>query len=419
MKKWKRFICMILCIVFTILSFTLIDLPVTDSNNKVTVYASKGENYLDWKQDDKRWGSIVISTKTVSAVGCTTVSIAILLMHSGIMDNNFTPKKFVNDYKKIGGYAGNSFRWGEVDAYTNGHFQYKGDTGEKSNMDLKELKSLYDKGYYVTICMFDNSKGSGTHWLALIDGSSTDPDKIKIADPAYNSKTLAEACKNSGNDGKHLRFVYYKCDKSKANKRNTDGSTVGGTSKDDSDSDKKIDTVTDGSNKIDLGNGNYGIKDPVSGEIYQLSEDSIPLSYIEDLSQDQLKGVSDWKNNIDYIHGGGIIKYIRIFVNLVGILFLVWMILIYMSYWYDRINNFIDIELLPIVTAGQLKVSPEEDNCTFRPKGLIKGTQQTVNHRAILGICLIGIGFAVLLISGKVYDLLAYFTLGIKKLLRI
>ena len=84
------------------------------------------------------------------------------------------------------------------------------------------------------------------------------------------------------------------------------------------------------------------------------------------------------------------------------------MVLIYLSYWYDRINNFVDIELLPIVTAGKLKVSPEEDNCTFNPKGIIRGTQQTVNHRTVLKICLIGIAFSVFIISGKVYEVIAF-----------
>lgn len=409
MNKTKRFLCVFFCFIFVCLSFA----------PSGTVVAKKGENYLDWKQQDDRWGNIKVSSKTVSSVGCTTVSMAILLMHSGIMKDNFTPKKFVTDYKKAGGYDGNCFKWGVIDSYTNGNFKYKGDTGEGSS--VSKIKELYDKGYYVLICMHNNGAGSGTHWIALIDGSSTDPDKIIVADPGYpqKTKTLSEARSSSKNTGNNLRFVYYECKKSKANERDTSGGTVGDGSSNKKDEDKKIETVTDGSNKVNLGNGKWGLVDPVSGELYELSDDSVPLMESGDLSNDQLKGVVDWKNNIDYIHGGGVIKYIRIFVNLVGILFLVWMVLIYMSYWYDRINNFIDIELLPIVTAGQLKVSPEEDNCTFRPKGLIKGAQQTVNHRAVLGICFIGIGFAVLLISGKIYDLLAYFTLGIKKLLRI
>lgn len=401
--KMNRFLCTLLCLIFICLSFT----PCN------TVIANKSESYLDWKQQDERWGDIKINSRTVRSVGCTTVSMAILLMHSGIMQEDFNPKKFVTDYKKAGGYVGDSFKWGVVDSYTNGNFKYKGDTGNGSSVD--KIKELYDKGYYVLICMHNNGAGSGMHWIALIDGSSKDPDKIIVADPGYTqkTKTLSEARSSSKNTGNNLRFVYYECKKSKSNERST---SSGGSSNDE---DKKIETVTDGSNKIDLGNGKWGLVDPVSGELYELSDDSVPLVESGDLSDDQLKGVVDWKNNIDYIHGGGVLKYIRIFVVLVGILFIVWMILIYMSYWYDRINNFIDIELLPIVTAGQLKVSPEEDNCTFRPKGLVKGTQQTVNHRAVLSICFIGIGFAVLLISGKVYDLLAYFTLGIKRLLRV
>lgn len=137
-----------------------------------------------------------------------------------------------------------------------------------------------------------------------------------------------------------------------------------------------------------------------------LLEVDLPFSSRDDLDEDQLVGVVDWKNNIDYGKEDSIIKYIRIFVMLFGILFLVWIVLIYLSYWFDRINNFVDIDLLPIITAGRLRISPEEHECTFNPKTFVKGQAQTVNHKVVIGICVIGLFFSVLTISGALYTIL-------------
>lgn len=139
-----------------------------------------------------------------------------------------------------------------------------------------------------------------------------------------------------------------------------------------------------------------------------LVEEDLDFSNSDDLSKDQLKSITDWKNNIDYENEDGILKFIRVVVMFMGILFLVWMLFIYLCYWMDRINNFVDIDFLPMVTGGRLRVSPEEHECTFNPKNFVKGQPQTVNHRAVLSICLIGIFFAVLVITGKLYDVINF-----------
>lgn len=137
-----------------------------------------------------------------------------------------------------------------------------------------------------------------------------------------------------------------------------------------------------------------------------LTETDLKMPTVDDLSDDQLKGVVDWKNNIDYENDDGYIRYLRIFVMLVGIVFLVWIVLIYLSYWFDRINNFIDIDLLPMITFGRLRVAPEEHECTFNPKDFARGQAMTVNHKVVISLCLTGLFFAVLVISGQFYTLL-------------
>lgn len=105
----------------------------------------------------------------------------------------------------------------------------------------------------------------------------------------------------------------------------------------------------------------------------------------------------------------GFISVIRRLVSLMGILFTLWCLLIYIAYWFDRINNFIDLDLVGILTFGRLKVSDTEEECTFSIKALAKTDTRTVNHRAILFICLMGIAFGVLIISGGLYKVLSAF----------
>ena len=174
---------------------------------------------------------------------------------------------------------------------------------------------------------------------------------------------------------------------------------------------------SDGSNKenkeenknLVVKNGTYGIKDPASGLFQTLDESIQKFMDEEGLSEAQKRGVTSWKNNIEYEEDDGIIKFLRIIVMVMGIAFLVWMLLIYLSYWYDRINNFFDIELLPIITGGRLKVAPEEDKCTFNPKEfMVSRGVQTVNHRAVLSLCFIGLFFGTFVVSGKLYDFLSF-----------
>lgn len=400
MNKRKRFLCIFFCFIFVCLSFAPCGTVVAKKNS-----------YLDWKQFDTRWGSETIGNSNVKTIGCTVTSIAILLKHSGIMDDKFTPLTFVKKLKSknIGGFSGNAFVWGSVDKVTSGNFKFK---EKKTGVSLDTVSEYYKKGYFITLCVnyiSDRKPNGSTHWVAIIDANSSKPNKIKIADPGHSNVTNVKQLYAQYTKVNSIDFSYYECSKVKANEisKSGSGSSSGGNSNEGSNDKDKV-QLTDKDNTVDLGNGKLGLVDPVTGKIYQLSEETVEMPVLDDLSNDQLKGVADWKNNIDYIHGGGIIKYVRIFVSFVGILFIVWMVLIYLSYWYDRINNFVDIELLPIVTAGQLKVSPEEDNCTFNPKGLVKGTQQTVNHRTILTICLIGIAFSVFIISGKVYEVIAF-----------
>ncbi len=124
------------------------------------------------------------------------------------------------------------------------------------------------------------------------------------------------------------------------------------------------------------------------------------------LSQDEVSGLVGWKDNIDAdSEDSSIIVWGRRITMLIGILFSVWVILIYIAFWFDRINNFIDLNALGILTFGKLKVSDSDDECTFGLKELTKEHDggMTVNHRCMLMICITALAFAVFIISGRLF----------------
>lgn len=123
------------------------------------------------------------------------------------------------------------------------------------------------------------------------------------------------------------------------------------------------------------------------------------------LSDSDLYNLKAWQSDIEKDESEGIlITGGRYAVLIFGILFEVWMLFIYLAYWFDRINNFVDIDLLKIVTFGRLVISPTEEECTFSMKELAKGQTRTINHRHILYVCIVGLAFGTLIVSGKVFD---------------
>ena len=92
------------------------------------------------------------------------------------------------------------------------------------------------------------------------------------------------------------------------------------------------------------------------GRYNRLTEQNIQSELLDDavrdnLSSNELSNLTDWENNIEQdSQEGGLIYYARIIVSIFGIILIIWTILIYIAFWFDRLNNFIDIDLLLILT---------------------------------------------------------------------
>ena len=141
-----------------------------------------------------------------------------------------------------------------------------------------------------------------------------------------------------------------------------------------------------------------------------LSEINIDAVYLVDairdnLSSQELKTLSDWERNVEVnsFENTMVIGARKILVFF-GILVEVWAILLYISYWFDKLNNFIPIDLLCILSLGRLRITDDEREATYSLRdNSSRSKVKTVNHRAILFIVVISLAFGTLIITGKIF----------------
>lgn len=173
--------------------------------------------------------------------------------------------------------------------------------------------------------------------------------------------------------------------------------------------------------EVDIQGGNKNDKTDIGGVVstglfaetdfvkWKSSEtENIEFPFMEWMKNEDISDVENWKADLEKKNDESIlIKGGRWLTILFGIIFEVWMLLIYISYWFDRLNNFFDYSLLNLVTFGRLSISPDEDECTFSLTSLGKHEKRTVNHRKILEVVIIGLAFGTLIVSGVFFSILS------------
>lgn len=140
------------------------------------------------------------------------------------------------------------------------------------------------------------------------------------------------------------------------------------------------------------------------------TEANIELTWLAEaqrhsLSTDELASLAQWemfnaKNTTEYY----IVDFIRQVVVFIGLIFIVWATFFYLCYWFDKVNNFIPYSTLYIISFGHFVLADNETNVTY-------GTSQSsgvkqLNHRAVIGRCLVAMAFGVLVVSGTLFTLL-------------
>lgn len=130
---------------------------------------------------------------------------------------------------------------------------------------------------------------------------------------------------------------------------------------------------------------------------------------LDKLNGDELTAIYNWKTIATDSNAPIYLKVIRIVVQIIGVLMLIWAILLYLGYQFDKINNLVDIQIVSILTLGKLQSGDNETSTYGKSTEMEKnGKVKVVSHRNILLICFVVILFAVLILTGALYNLLTF-----------
>lgn len=158
--------------------------------------------------------------------------------------------------------------------------------------------------------------------------------------------------------------------------------------------------------------GGYYSEEQLSSFI-KLREDNIQSDYLDNatrdnLSQSDLSNLANWEDNAkNSKREYGFIAWMRIIVMWLGIIFTIYIFLLYLAYWFDKLNSIIDLDVLSIMTFGRLHVAIDDKEANFSLGK--KQDRMTVNHKDMLFICITGLIFGTLLITGVFYKIVTNF----------
>ena len=138
----------------------------------------------------------------------------------------------------------------------------------------------------------------------------------------------------------------------------------------------------------------------------------------DNLTHNDLESLDTWKNLVEEENMA--VKVIRIIIQVIGVLMLIWSVLLFAGYYFDRINNLFDISIVHILTLGKLRpITGDSEEPTFgKDKSEKKDKVSTVNARNIAVICIVTALFAVLILTGAIYNILASLVNLIKSIFR-
>ena len=172
----------------------------------------------------------------------------------------------------------------------------------------------------------------------------------------------------------------------------------------------------------------YWTEDEISS-FSRLSEMNIQAMYLdgatkENLTQSELENLEKWKVNTGYGDTESkIITNFREFIQIVGILCLIYAMLLYSAYWADRVNPFFYMGFLPFVTAitfHRLKVADNECSASLIFDKIEENAKrlkiEEVTHLQICILCLKWMFMGVLMMTGTFYDMLVWL-LGVAKVI--
>ena len=131
----------------------------------------------------------------------------------------------------------------------------------------------------------------------------------------------------------------------------------------------------------------------------------------DNLSQSDLNSLNQWEDNVAYdnMESHGIFKVFRQVIMFLAILLMVYAVLLYCAFWFDKVNPLFDFSLLYILTFGKLSVAPTDEEVNYTVQNFFQnneGKSKFVNHKYILVVCISLILFSLLIITGNLYRII-------------
>lgn len=320
----------------------------------------------------------------------------------------------------------------------NGTTEYFKDMPEQQLKTV--LKAFYNSGYWCTIgvrnytnppkpgegasadtstdfqsnhtVMFAGIKDNNHIMILDSAGTAEGTDGSKVTDYVY---AMDGAYRTYGLEGKKHNVVYimaFKFSDEKCSLKNICGGT------------DAFMTEADQYNLQNMGINNkkgYFTEEQLSSKVVLSEADLAGVlsgATLDNLTQEDLESLQSWKDLA--AEEDTLTKVIRIAIQAIGVAMLVWAILLYLGYHFDRTNNLIDISVVTILTLGKLRpVTSDSEEATFGKDTTEKKNKvSTVNSRNILAICLTVALFAVLILTGVIYNILASLVALINSFLR-
>lgn len=390
------------------------------------------------------WCTVRINQKGVGrGSGCTVVSLELLCQNSGTIKDEYKLDGDITSATDTYTSFDNACTFHTGDGWILGNFtsgagevtnatwstdiateENNADTGDYSGVtvvtgvgnknfkdmkvdeQLSAIKGFWNAGYFVVFCVeyignVQHNNGRDGFWanhatmLAGLDDST-----IYLNDPASGSIVSYNELhdREEGNKYNLVYIVTFKNDKTAPNKLSSGGNA-------------QI-TKQDTTNVTNMGlnAGTFYSESDLSAYV-KLQEVDVSAMLPKDrssLSQNELENLSSWEDNVknskkEY----GFIAWMRIIVMWVGIIFTIYIFLLYLAYWFDKLNSIIDLDVLSILTFGRLHVAIDDKEANFSLGK--KQDRMTVNHKDMLFICITGLIFGTLLITGTFYKLVAGF----------
>lgn len=415
--------------------FLLLFLTVLLCGSNLTAYADS--SVADWC-------TVRINQKGVGrGSGCTVVSLELLCQNSGTIKDEYKLDGDITSTTDTYTSFDNACTFHTGDGWILGNFtsgagevtnatwstdiateENNADTGDYSGVtvvtgvgnknfkdmkvdeQLSAIKGFWNAGYFVVFCVeyignVQHNNGRDGFWanhatmLAGLDDST-----IYLNDPASGSIVSYNELhdREEGNKYNLVYIVTFKNDKTAPNKLSSGGNA------------QITEQDTTNVTNMGLNAGTFYSESDLSAYV-KLQEVDVSAMLPKDrssLSQNELENLSSWEDNVKNSNREyGFIAWMRIIVMWVGIIFTIYIFLLYLAYWFDKLNSIIDLDVLSILTFGRLHVAIDDKEANFSLGK--KQDRMTVNHKDMLFICITGLIFGTLLITGTFYKLVAGF----------